>query len=49
MVLSKACPRCSGYLMLIDDDFNPYLSCFHCGHVVYRASPPPRPALQNPR
>ncbi len=35
MVLSKACARCSGDLMRMDDDYEPYLSCLQCGNTLY--------------
>lgn len=35
MVWSKACPRCSGDLVRMDDDYEPYFSCLQCGHAVY--------------
>ena len=37
MVWSKACPRCNGDLVRVDDQYDPYLSCIQCGHVVYEA------------
>ncbi len=33
MVWTKACPRCNGDLLRMD--YEPYLSCIQCGHVVY--------------
>ena len=38
MVWSKACPRCGGDLVRMDDDYEPYLSCLQCGHTVYESS-----------
>ena len=35
MVWSKACVRCGGDLMRMDDDYEPYLSCLQCGNTVY--------------
>lgn len=36
-VFLRACPRCGGDLIVTDDAFSrfdPYLSCFQCGHIV---------------
>lgn len=35
MVWSKACTRCGGDLVRMDDDYEPYLSCLQCGHTIY--------------
>ena len=37
MVWSKGCPRCNDDLVRVDDQYEPYLSCIQCGHVVYEA------------
>jgi hypothetical protein len=42
MVWSKACPRCEGDLVRMDDDYEPYFSCLQCGHAVYDAEGPGR-------
>jgi hypothetical protein len=37
MVWSKACSRCGGDLVRMDDDYEPYLSCLQCGHQVHES------------
>jgi len=38
MVWTKACPRCRGDMVRMDDDYEPYLSCLQCGHTVYQVA-----------
>ena len=38
MVWTKACPRCKGDLVRMDDDYEAYYSCLQCGHSVWEDS-----------
>jgi ribosomal protein S27AE len=48
MLHSKACPRCTGDLALVQDVGDTYLSCVQCGYLTYQVSagrPQTAPAL----
>ncbi len=49
IVWTKACPRCSGDLLRMDDDYEPYFSCIQCGHAVYEAGELRRGSRRSPR
>ena len=34
MIIYKACTRCRGDLLKIQDIYGTYLSCLQCGHVI---------------
>jgi len=36
MLHTKACPRCSGDLALVQDVGETYFSCVQCGHMSYQ-------------
>ena len=38
MLHSKACPRCSGDLALVQDVGDTYLSCVQCGYLTYQVN-----------
>ena len=38
MLHSKACPRCSGDLHLVQDVGETYLSCVQCGYLTYQVT-----------
>ena len=33
-VYLRACPRCCGDMIALEDTFGPYRSCLQCGHIV---------------
>lgn len=48
MLHTKACPRCSGDLALVEDIADTYLSCVQCGYMTYQlegSTAPATPAL----
>ena len=33
-VYLRACPRCCGDMLALEDLYGPYRSCLQCGHIV---------------